>query len=134
MSIDRQVFSGVKAPPQGHHKEVKEMNHTTSRIYTRSLELVKLTKRVIDQLPTGYGFLADQMRRAAASVPLNFCEGSGKSSPRDRKRYFMTARGSAYEVAAALDVGHCFGVVPDELRDQGQDICDHLGAMLSRYR
>jgi len=110
------------------------MHHTQSRIYTRSLELVQLAKVVIDQLPQGYGFLADQLRRAAASVPLNFAEGAGKSSARDRRRYFSTAKGSAYEVAAIFDVAQRFGVISNELQAQGLDICDHLGAMLSRYR
>jgi four helix bundle protein len=110
------------------------MNHTKSRIYTRSLELVALAKAVIDQLPTGYGFLADQLRRAAASTSLNFAEGCGKQSHRDRRRYFLSAKGSAYEVAAVLDVADRFGVLDHELHAKGLDICDHLGAMLSRYR
>jgi len=110
------------------------MHHTHSRIYASALDLVDLAKVVLEQLPPGYGFLADQLRRAAASVPLNFAEGSGKLSLRDRQRYFLTAKGSAYEVAAVLDVAARFGVVSPRTRDQGQDLCDHLGAMLSKYR
>ena len=110
------------------------MKHTDSRIYHRALELVALAKSVMDELPSGYGFLADQLRRAAASVPLNFAEGSGKRSPRDRQRYFLIAKGSAYEVAAVLDVAHTFGVLSNEYHALGIDLCDHLGAMLSRYR
>ena len=110
------------------------MKHTDSRIYRRSLELVGLTKSVLEELPTGYGFLADQLRRAAASVVLNFSEGSGKRGPRDRRRYFDCSKGSAYEVAAVLDVAATFGVLSEKHHARGLDICDHLGAMLSRYR
>ena len=110
------------------------MHHTQSRIYSHALQLVDLAKVALDQLPQGFGFLADQLRRAAASVPLNFAEGSGKLSYRDRKRYFLAAKGSAYEVAAVLDVAVRFGVVSSDLRDRGHDLCDHLGAMLSKYR
>ena len=110
------------------------MQHTDTRIYQRAIELVALAKSVADELPAGYGFLADQLRRAAASVPLNFAEGSGKRTPRDRQRFFRIAKGSAYEVAAILDVARTFGVVSQARRDAGLDICDHLGAMLSRYR
>ena len=110
------------------------MKHTKSRIYQRAIELVRLAKAVIDALPPGYGFLADQLRRAAASTGLNYSEGSGKRSARDRRRYFDTATGSAYEVAAVLDVGHAFGVVSDEHRGHGFDIADHLAAMLHNYR
>ena len=110
------------------------MKHTDSRIYRRALELVALSKSVMDELPPGYGFLADQLRRAAASVPLNFAEGSGKRTLRDRQRYFLSAKGSAYEVAAVLDVAYTFGVLADGHHARGLDICDHLGAMLSRYK
>jgi len=110
------------------------MQHTNSRIYTHALDLVDLVRSALDQLPQGYGFLADQIRRAAASVPLNFAEGCGKLSFRDRRRYFLAAKGSAYEVAAALDVAARFGVVSSEIHDRGHDLCDHLGAMLSKYR
>lgn len=110
------------------------MQHTNSRIYRRALELVALVHSVADQLPRGYGFLADQLRRAAASVALNFAEGSGKRSRADRQRYFLTAKGSAYEVAAGLDVAHAFSAISPELHTCGLDLCDHLGAMLSRYR
>ena len=110
------------------------MQHTETRIYRRALELVALAKSVIDELPAGYGFLADQLRRAAASVPLNFAEGSGKGTPRDRQRYFRIAKGSAYEVAAILDVARTFGGISRDHHEAGRDMCDHLGAMLSRYR
>jgi four helix bundle protein len=110
------------------------MQHTSSRTYARALELVELARIVIDQLPAGYGFLADQLRRAAASVPLNFAEGSGKSSLRDRQRFFLIAKGSACEVAAIFDVASRFGVIPRDLRARGNDLCDHLAAMLSKYR
>lgn len=110
------------------------MQHTQSRIYQRALELIALSKEVLDQFPQGYGFLADQLRRAASSIPLNFAEGSGKPYPRDRRRYFRAAKGSAYEVAAILDVARGFGVISEHHHGHGLDICDHLGAMLSRYR
>lgn len=110
------------------------MQHDNTLIYQRCLELIRLVKQVIDELPPGYSFLADQMRRAAASVALNFSEGYGKSTPADQRRYFRISRGSAYEVAAALDVALGFGVVSPERQTQGKDICDHLAAMLTRFR
>jgi four helix bundle protein len=46
----------------------------------------------------------DQLDRASTSIPLNIAEGNGKFSARDRARFFETARGSALECAACLDV------------------------------
>jgi len=110
------------------------MLYSESRIYRRSLELVSLCGQAVAQLPPGYAFLGDQLRRAVSSIPLNFAEGCGKCSARDRRRYFITARGSAYEVAAALEVGQRFGAVGDDIVARGQDCCDHIAAMLSKYR
>lgn len=110
------------------------MQHDNTLIYQRSLELVRLVKQVIDELPSGYAFLADQLRRAASSVALNFSEGYGKSTPAEQRRYFRIARGSAYEVAAALDVALAFGAVSTERQSQGKELCDHLAAMLTRFR
>jgi four helix bundle protein len=96
------------------------------------LELVELVAGT--RLPPGYGFLADQLRRAATSVALNFAEGNGKRSAAERRRFFRIAKGSAFEVAAAFDVGLRFGVIGPESCQSAQDICDHLGALLHRYR
>jgi hypothetical protein len=52
----------------------------------------------------------------------------------DQRRYIRIARGSAYEVAAALDVAHGFDAVTAERKAQGKEICDHLAAMLTRFR
>lgn len=104
-----------------------------TRIYPRTLDLVDLAREVLHALPPGCGFLADQLRRAAASTALNFAEGCGKETRRDRRRFFMAARGSAYEVAAVLDVGERLGVVASEVRQRGHLICDHLAAMLTRF-
>jgi four helix bundle protein len=46
----------------------------------------------------------DQLDRALTSIPLNIAEGNGKFSGKDRARFFETARGSALECAARLNV------------------------------
>jgi four helix bundle protein len=48
--------------------------------------------------------LADQLTRASTSIVLNLAEGAGKLSKADKRRYYLTARGSATESAALLDV------------------------------
>lgn len=49
-------------------------------------------------------YVKDQLGRASLSIPLNIAEGSGKFSKADRKNYFTTARASAFECVAILDV------------------------------
>lgn len=101
-------------------------------IYQRSLDLVRVVREVLAHLPEGYAFIADQLRRAAGSITLNFSEGLGRASARDQRRFFVTARGSAYEVGAALDVAAAFGVLEPEIQAKAKDIADHLAAMLTK--
>jgi len=110
------------------------MRHDETRIYRRALELVGISKQVMDNLPTGYGFLADQLRRASSSVLLNFSEGYPKHSVREQKRFFQIAKASSYEVAAILDVAEQFGVIEEGLHERGKDAADHVAAMLTRFR
>jgi four helix bundle protein len=88
---------------------------------------------VVRALPPGYSFLADQIRRSASSVPLNYLEGCGRSSVADRRRFFAIAVGSVHEAAGTLDVMYRFGVIAAGERNTGLDLCDHLIAMLRRF-
>src|SRR3972149_10104859 len=110
------------------------MNHENTRLYQPSLELVGQCAELIERFPPGLGFLAGQMRRASASVPLNFSEGCRKRSERERLRYFETAACSAREVSAIVDVAHKLKGVSEGERAVAKDRCDHLGALLYRFR
>jgi len=112
----------------------KQMKYENTRIYQRAMELVTLSTRVLNELPVGYGFLADQLKRAACSVPLNFAEGYAKGSLKEHRRFYRIARGSACEVAAIFDVAHIMGVVRDREHERGKDLCDHLARMLTKFR
>ncbi|MBN2804293.1 MAG: four helix bundle protein [Deltaproteobacteria bacterium] len=45
----------------------------------------------------------DQMRRASFSIMLNIAEGTSRFSNKDRKNFFVVARGSAFECVAILE-------------------------------
>jgi len=78
-------------------------DHEKLKVYQEALRFVSWVDPILERLP---GKLAakDQLDRAATSVVLNLAEGNGKRSHPDRCRYFDTARGSAVECAACLDV------------------------------
>jgi four helix bundle protein len=48
-----------------------------------------------------YGW-ADQVHRAAVSIPANVCEAQGRNSLAQRLQYTAVARGSVYEVFGLL--------------------------------
>ena len=47
--------------------------------------------------------LRDQLDRASSSVVLNVAEGAGRTTTPDKRRFYLIARGSAYECAAIID-------------------------------
>jgi four helix bundle protein len=81
-----------------------QLDHERLDVYDLALEFLVLANGIIEELPRGRSHLADQFTRASLSIVLNLAEGAGKHSRLDKRRYYVTARGSATESAALLDV------------------------------
>ena len=77
--------------------------HEKFEAYQLSIEFTELALQLLDELPSGYSTLRDQLKRSTFSVSFNIAEGTGKSSKADRKRFYSIARGSAMECAAICD-------------------------------
>src|SRR5882762_9702215 len=112
----------------------EKVGYSETHIYRRSLELVSIGHAIIQQLPAGCGFLADQLRRATASVTLNFAEGYAKPTRAEQRRFLSIARASAQESVAILDVARCLGAISPELHSRGSDVGDHVLRMLVKFR
>jgi len=78
-------------------------DHERLDVYRLALDFLVYADGLIRKLPRGRAHFADQLGRAALSVVLNIAEGAGKVSAADKRRYYLTARGSATEAAALLD-------------------------------
>jgi four helix bundle protein len=80
------------------------LDHEQLDVYQVALEFLVFANDVVERLPRGRSHLADQLTRAWTSIVLNLAEGAGKHSKPDKRRYYLTSRGSATESAALLDV------------------------------
>ena len=76
-------------------------------VWQKSVLLAKEVYRLTDQLPTRENFaLADQMRRAAVSIPSNIAEGNRRSTKKDYAHFISIAHGSLAELETQLLIAH----------------------------
>ena len=95
--------------------------------YDVSLDAIRCVRAVCDRIAMRDASLADQLRRAAASVPLNLAEARRRRG-RDRTHLWRVAAGSAAEARTALDVAVALGYL------DAADIADawaHLDRVLA---
>ena len=104
--------------------------HEKLDVYNLALDFLVLAHGVIENLPRGHGYLADQLGRASTSIVLNLAEGSGKFSKPDKRRYYLTAAGSATECAAILDICLRLNLVLIESHSTGKEMLQRIAAML----
>lgn len=88
------------------------------RSYSMAMQLYRSCQAI--RVPA---YVKDQLMRAALSVPLNLSEGSGKSSPKDRCRFYQIALGSLREVQTILELHG---------NDAARTIADQTGALIFR--
>lgn len=76
-----------------------------------AVECAKAAKRFPEEEQES---LADQLRRAAHSIPLNVAEGAARRGAREFRRFLDTARGSLLEVQTALEIARQLEYVTEE--------------------
>ena len=108
------------------------MSYEKLHVYQRSIDFLSISTQVLEKLPSGQGVLRDQLKRASISIPLNIGEGAGKRTKADCNRYFTSARGSAMECGAVLDVCYQLGLIEEEVRDKGKELLERIVAMLTK--
>ena len=96
------------------------------------LQLVAVVLGVSNGLPRRSAPLADPLRRAATSIPLNIAEGCGRFTLADRASFFRIARGSALECGAALDVVGLLGGAPPTKIEEGKALVKRVVEMLTK--
>jgi four helix bundle protein len=109
-----------------------ELSFERLDVYRCSIEFLALIAPVLDALPRGNAVLADQLRRASLSIPLNIAEGAGKVTEADKARFYAIARGSAMESAAILDCCLALHLLDPEQVRVGKALLGRLVAMLTK--
>ncbi|MBM4355083.1 MAG: four helix bundle protein [Deltaproteobacteria bacterium] len=85
---------------------------------------------MVEELPRGYSFLSDQLKRTALAIPLNIAEGYGKRSHADRACFHDIARASAHECGAILDALKVLSLAECEKLGRGKQLLHRVVSML----
>ena len=107
-------------------------DHEKFDVYQVAIEFVAKANDIIERLPRGRGYLADQLQRAALSIVLNIAEGAGKFSPADKAVFYTRARASATESAAALDVSRKLNLITTAVTDDNKAHLERIAQMLTK--
>jgi four helix bundle protein len=82
-------------------------------VYQKAVDFADEVASLTEGCPRGYGFLVDQLNRAALSIATNLAEGNGRFTKPDRRNFFTIARGSAQECVPVLEIARRRGLIED---------------------
>jgi four helix bundle protein len=104
-------------------------DHERLIVYKKAIEFVAWIAELLVDVPKSLS-VWDQLDRASTSIPLNIAEGTGKFTIRDKCKYYDSARGSALECAACLDVLVSKRVITLERAVPAKELLGPIVAML----
>ena len=108
------------------------MNFRKLEVYQIAIRFLPCAAALADILPPRYTAMADQLRRAALSIPLDIAAGSGKSTRPDERRFYTIARGSAMECAAIIDACRALGLSEQPQAQEADELLLSVVRMLSK--
>jgi len=114
--------------------KVGYFDHEKWDVYQAALELVILISNIVEQMPRGKGYLADQLQRAGTSVPLNIAEGAGEDALSEKARFYRMAKRSATECASIFDVCKRLQLLEEQRYSEGRKLLLRIVAMLTKMR
>lgn len=101
-------------------------------VWQKAMQLVTEIYRLTAEFPAKeiYG-LANQMRRAAVSVPSNIAEGQGRLSHKDFRHFLGHSRGSLLELETQIRIAANLNYIPPEAAQQTLDQSAEIGRLLN---
>jgi four helix bundle protein len=96
-------------------------------------QLVLEVYRVTAKFPKSEMFgLTGQMRRAAASIPMNLAEGAARAGAKEFAQFVNVAVGSCEEVRYQLHLGKALGYLPESEQQRLDSRYESVKKMLAK--
>ena len=104
-------------------------------VYQKTVGFADDIAALTEDFRRGYGFLVNQLNRAALSIATNLAEGNGRFTKPDRRNFFTIARGSAQECIPLLEIARRRGLVEEPtalaLRERLEVIAKMISGLIS---
>ncbi|HEU4628263.1 MAG TPA: four helix bundle protein [Gemmatimonadaceae bacterium] len=101
-------------------------------VWRHAMELVGSVYEIAARLPScERQGLAEQMRRAATSIPANIAEGHARGHGKDFLRFLLIARGSLAEVRTHLAITTRVGYTTRAELERSLSLADETSRMLT---
>jgi four helix bundle protein len=103
-------------------------------VYKKAYEANKNVYRLLKENQIIMPYIKNQLGRASLSIMLNIAEGSAKFSDKDRRNFFITARGSVFECSSLInflyDEGEILAIFQENLYSSYEEISRILFTMI----
>jgi four helix bundle protein len=104
-------------------------------VYQKAVDLADKIASLTEAFPRGYGFLVDQLNRAAVFIATNLAEGNGRFTVPDRRNFFTIARGSTQECVPLIEIARRRGSIQETaslaLRERLEVIAKMLSGLIN---
>lgn len=104
-------------------------------VWQKAVELFELIDTLVESFPQRLRLgLADQMLRAALSIPSNIAEGSGRETAADMRHFYTTAKASTFELVSLSIICHRRKHLTDAQRDEVYRRAEEIARMLTALK
>lgn len=100
-------------------------------VYQKAIAFADAACSATESWSRGYGFLSDQLNRAALSIAANIAEGNGRFTKPDRKNFFYIARGSVQECVPLLELARRRNLFDDVRHEELKRDLEEIARMLA---
>lgn len=110
------------------------MNHERLICYQLLMDVAKRMPSLTNRLPRGEAYIIDQLKRALSSAILNLSEGNGRTSQRERNRFFDISLASIAEVSSAIDIISAYGYIAASFQNEIRGLLIRSHSMILKLK
>lgn len=106
------------------------LSYQKLEVYKKAFNLNKTVYTLLKENPKIPAYAKNQLGRSSLSIVLNIAEGSAKFTNKDRRSFFVIARGSVFESAALIDILYSENEISIGLKEELENGLEEISKIL----